>query len=87
MRLLLCRFGCSCISWARLVKPTVEMCRKGITVSWTHANTLAGTTVDKLIKRFETKAYKRVYSKHCVECTYLELQCKEYVHNVYYVPL
>ncbi|XP_023326865.1 glutathione hydrolase 1 proenzyme [Eurytemora carolleeae] len=35
------RFGCTCMSWARLVEPTINMCRNGITVSWTHANTLA----------------------------------------------
>jgi len=35
------RFGNPAISWSRLVKPTVDMCRTtGIHVSWTHAKTL-----------------------------------------------
>ena len=34
------RFGNTSISWARLVAPTVKMCREGITVSWTHHTTL-----------------------------------------------
>ena len=36
------KFGNSSISWSRLMQPTIDMCRNGITVSWTHANTLAG---------------------------------------------
>jgi len=34
------RFGSDLISWSRLVAPTVDMCRTGITVSWTHASIL-----------------------------------------------
>ena len=34
------RFGNTSISWARLVAPTVKMCREGITVSRTHHTTL-----------------------------------------------
>ena len=34
------RYGNASITWRRLVEPTVRMCREGITVSWTHHETL-----------------------------------------------
>ncbi len=36
------RYGNPNITWARLVQPTVDMCRNGITVSWTVAKILRG---------------------------------------------
>lgn len=37
------RYGNADISWRRIIQPTIDMCRNGITVSWTLAAALAST--------------------------------------------
>jgi len=59
------RYGNSLISWARIIQPTIDMCRDGIPVSWSLASVLSSKkfTDPEMIKVFIDPATGKVWQE------------------------